>query len=138
SNKPNVVAETTIWIYDSLYNEIITPPITICPDHGPINIKGVSDTTLNFYWEPANLVSDPNSLEITVNPTTTTTYTLYSTQRNAPATCPPAVSKYTVVVEPFPIVTTKPEGFTTVCLTDSIDIVAYAEPGGINYSYNYS
>lgn len=136
---PKVVDSAKVVIYDSLHAEINTPPIDICPDHGPIEIVGKIDSSLNFTWEPANLIPDPTSLTIHPSPTQTTVYSLIATQPGAPATCPPRVIKYMANVEPYPVITTVPNIDTIVCLgLDSLPIIVYTEPENINYSVKFA
>ncbi len=132
---PQVIDSAKVVIYDSLHAEINTPPIYICPDHGPIEITGKIDSSLNFTWEPANLIPDATTLTIRPEPTQTTIYSLIVTQPGAPSTCPPRVIKYTANVEPFPIITSIPNIDTIICLgLDSMPVNIYAAPESVDYS----
>jgi gliding motility-associated-like protein len=132
----NIVREARVKIYDSLFVEIITPPVTICP-HTQISIEANIDSTLEYHWWP--VAFDQGSLIINPIPTQTSQYKITVTQPGAPATCPPRTMVYTATVEPIPQISFDKKE-TTVCLNtgDSMDINAYISPAGINYEYAWS
>jgi gliding motility-associated-like protein len=138
SGAPNVIDTAILYIYDSLYVNIPTAPITVCP-LTEVTITADIDPTLNYVWSPAALIPDPLPLGLTIHPkpTVPTTYTITVSQPGAPATCPTVKRSYLANVEPIPQIKL-PSKDTTICLADSIDLSVYALPEGINYSYNWS
>jgi gliding motility-associated-like protein len=49
----------------------------------PVIIEGtVSGSDIRYYWTPASTIADPNKLRTSVNPTTSTTYTLHAESLN--------------------------------------------------------
>jgi gliding motility-associated-like protein len=132
----NVVREARVKIYDSLFVEITTPPITVCP-RTPITIEAKIDTSLRFHWSPINF--DQGSLIINPIPSATKVYSITATQPGAPATCPPRTISYTVTVETIPQISFEKKNIT-ICLnpTDSLNINAYILPLGVNYDYQWS
>jgi gliding motility-associated-like protein len=135
---PMVIDTASIWIYDSLFASIPTPPITVCP-RTEIAITADIDPTLNFSWSPAALIPDPLPLGLTIHPkpVVPTNYTVTVTQPNAPSTCQPVSRTYHANVEPIPQIKL-PSHDTTICLADSIDLQIHAEPLGLAYTYNWS
>lgn len=138
SGAPNIIDTATMYIYDSLYVNIPTPLITVCP-LTEITITADIDPTLNYVWSPAALIPDPLPLGLTIHPkpTVPTTYTITVSQPGAPATCPPVKRSYHANVEPIPQIKL-PSKDSTICWGDSIDLQIYSLPEGINYSYNWS
>jgi len=134
----NIIDSATIWIYDSLFVDVTTPQMTVCP-RTEIAITADIDPTLNFYWTPAALIPDPLPLGLTIHPkpSVTTSYTITVSQPGAPATCPTAKRTYTANVEAIPQLVL-PSHDTTICLQDSVDINIYANPTGVAYTYNWS
>lgn len=135
---PMVIDSTSIWIYDSLFASIPTPPVTVCP-RTEIEITADIDPTLNFSWEPAALIPDPLPLGLTIHPkpSVPTNYTVTVRQPNAPITCQPVSRTYHANVEPIPQLRL-PSHDTTICLADSIDLNVFSEPLGLAYTYNWS
>lgn len=126
-----------IIIKDSIDVAIITPPDTFCPND-LVTITGqlIEPEGLDFYWEPANSIPNPNSLTITTSPISTTKYTLTAFWPGAPSTCPSRSVSYTAVVEPYPTVIVPND--LTVCLQyDSIELRVYVEPEGFKYDLNW-
>lgn len=138
SGAPNIIDTAVMYIYDSLYVNIPTPPMTTCP-FTEITITADIDPTLNYTWSPAALIPDPLPLGLTIHPkpTVPTTYTITVSQPGAPVTCPVVKRSYFANVEPIPQIHL-PSKDTTICLADSVDLSIYAMPDGINYSYNWS
>lgn len=131
---PPIVSQDTVWIYDSLYVNILSNPVTVCP-RTEVHIDADIAPGLNYSWTPAALIEDPSLVDITVKPSVTTPYTITVTQPGAPATCPPVKRTYIVNVEPIPqIILTKD---STVCLSDSLNLNVYARPGDIDYTWNW-
>lgn len=136
----NVIAVDTILIYDSLYVDITSSPVTVCAND-EITISAEIDTTLDFAWQPAALIPDPLPLGLTIHPkpTQTTDYTITVTQRGAPSTCPPNSRTYRAEVEQYPQIL-MPSRDTTLCIMpgDSIDLAVLASPAGVDYDYQWS
>jgi len=137
NGQPNVVDSTIMLIYDSLYVNIPTPPVTVCPNT-EITITADIDPTLNYTWSPAALIPDPLPLGLTIHPkpTVSTNYTITVSQPGAPATCPSVKRTYRATVEPIPQI--QLTNGTTVCLGDSINLNVYALPADLNYNWNWS
>lgn len=139
NGQPNVVDTAVMYIHDSLFVEIPTAPVTVCPNT-EITITANIDTSLNFYWNPTALIPDPLPLGLTIHPkpTVTTQFSITVTQPGAPATCPPVRRNYIANVEPLPRIKL-PAKDTTICVgADSVDLSVYALPTGIAYQYNWS
>ncbi len=138
NGQANVIDTAVMYILDSLYVNIPTPPGTTCP-FTEISITADIDPTLNFTWSPAALIPDPLPLGLTIHPkpSVPTTYTITVSQPGAPITCPSVKRSYFANVEPIPQIKL-PSKDTTICLLDSIDLGVYALPNGINYSWNWS
>jgi gliding motility-associated-like protein len=134
----NVIDSAIMYIYDSLFVNIPTAPITVCPNT-EITITADIDSTLDFEWTPAALIPDPLPLGLTIHPkpTVPTTYSITVTQPGAPATCPSVKRSYLANVEPIPQIHL-PSKDTTICLADSVDLNVYSLPAGINYTYLWS
>jgi gliding motility-associated-like protein len=134
----NVIDSATIWIYDSLFVNIPTPPITVCP-RTEITITADIDPTLNYFWTPAALIPDPLPLGLSIHPkpTVPTSYTITVSQPGAPSTCQSVKRTYFANVEPIPQVVL-PSRDTTICWNDSIDLSVRANPNGLNYTYNWA
>lgn len=134
----NIIDSATIWIYDSLYANIPTPPTTVCP-RTEIAITADIDTSLDFTWTPTALIPDPLPLGLTVHPKPVipTVYTITVSQPGAPPTCPTVSRSYLANVEPIPQLVL-PTHDTTLCIIDSVDLPIHAEPLGYNYTYNWS
>lgn len=134
----NVIDSTSIFIYDSLYVNIPTAPITVCP-LTEVTITADIDASLNFTWSPAALIPDPLPLGLTIHPkpTVPTTYTITVSQPGAPVTCPSVKRSYLANVEPIPALKL-PTKDTTICIADSVDLSIYSLPEGIDYQYNWS
>jgi gliding motility-associated-like protein len=133
-----VLDSTTLYIYDSLYVAIPTAPITVCPNT-EISITAEVDPTLDYVWSPAALIPDPLPLGLTIHPkpTVTTGYTITVSQPGAPATCPKVSRTYFAEVEAIPTVML-PSHDTTVCYADSVDLLVYALPSTVQYTYNWA
>jgi gliding motility-associated-like protein len=138
NGQANVIDTAIMYIHDSLYVNIPTPPITVCPNN-EISITADIDSTLNYYWTPAALIPDPLPLGLTIHPkpTVTTGYSITVSQPGAPATCPPVKRTYTANVEPLPQIQL-PSKDTTICFADSVDFSISSLPSGVNYQYNWS
>lgn len=132
---PPIVSRDTVWIYDSLYVDILTEPQTICPRE-TVNIEADVAAGLHYEWTPAALIEDPYTLNIVVKPSVTTPYTITVTQPGAPATCPPVKRTYVVTVEPIPQILLSKD--STVCLSDSLNLNIYALPSTINYTWTWA
>lgn len=138
NGQPNVIDTAIMYIHDSLFVDIPTDPITVCPNT-EITITADIDTSLNFFWSPAALIPDPLPLGLTIHPkpTVTTAYSITVTQPGAPATCPPVKRTYIADVEPLPRIQL-PAKDTTICVSDSIDLNVSSLPAGVNYQYNWA
>jgi gliding motility-associated-like protein len=138
NGQANIIDTAVMYILDSLYVNIPTPPGTTCP-FTEISITADIDPTLNFTWSPAALIPDPLPLGLTIHPkpSVPTTYTITVSQPGAPATCPSVKRSYFANVEPIPQIKL-PSKDTTICLADSIDLSVFALPSSINYSWNWS
>jgi gliding motility-associated-like protein len=138
NGQANVIDTAVMYIYDSLYVNIPTPPITVCPNT-EVEITADIDPTLNFSWSPAALIPDPLPLGLTIHPkpTVSTAYTITVSMPGAPATCPSVSRTYFVNVEPIPQLRL-PAKDTTICLSDSVDLNVYALPLDIDYTYSWS
>ncbi len=133
----NIIDSAILYIYDSLYVNIPTPLVTVCP-MTEVTITADIDPTLNFSWSPAALIPDPLPLGLTIHPkpSVPTTYTITVSQPGAPITCPTVSRSYLVNVEPIPQIKLTKD--STICLADSIDIGVRALPSNINYTWNWS
>lgn len=131
---PPIVSRDTIWIYDSLYVNIPTDPMTKCP-RDTFRISAEFAEGLNFAWSPAALILNPSQQNIKAVPSVTTSYKITVTQPGAPATCPPVSRTYRAIVEPIPQISLVRE--RTECLPDSLNINLYAQPGDINYTWSW-
>lgn len=133
NGQPNIIASSTITIFDSLYVKIPTPPSTVCP-HTEVTIHAAIDSTLNFSWSPAEAIPDPRPLGLTIHPSpdATITYTITVTMPGAPSTCPPAKASFRVNVEPVPKII-MPATDTTVCLRDSIPLNVFVLPESFSF-----
>ncbi len=131
-----MLSSDTIWIYDSLYVELLSPPVTVCPGT-EITIEAEIDSTLDFSWTPANLIPDITGLTIHPLVLTTTGYRITVTQPGAPATCPPRGKTYHAVAEPYPVIQVHdPE--IVACPGDSVDVIVSAGPEGFPFIYQWS
>ena len=98
---------------------IAQPPITlgfrdtlICvPDEVPLQASGVG----NFTWSPLTNIRNANTGTPTVNPATTTTYTVELNLQGC-------VNTDTVRVRVVRVVTTRAMNDTTICLTDPVQL----------------
>lgn len=133
----NIIDSATMYIYDSLFVNIPTPGVVVCPQT-EITITAEIDPTLNFFWTPAALIPDPLPLGLTIHPkpSVPTTYTITVTQPGAPATCPPVKRSYFANVEPIPQIKLTKD--TVLCLYDSIDLKVMALPTNVAYNWNWS
>jgi len=138
NGQANIIDTAVMYIYDSLYVNIPTPPITVCPNT-EVTITADIDPTLNFSWSPAALIPDPLPLGLTIHPkpTVPTRYTVTVSQPGAPATCPSVSRSYLANVEPIPQLRL-PTKDTVICIADSIDLNIYSLPDNINYQYNWA
>jgi gliding motility-associated-like protein len=138
NGQANVIDTAIMYIFDSLYVNIPTPPVTVCPNT-EVTITADIDSTLDYMWTPAALIPDPLPLGLTVHPrpTVTTAYSITVSQPGAPATCPSVKRTYIANVEPLPRIQL-PTRDSTVCLGDSVDISIFSLPTGVNYQYNWS
>lgn len=139
NGQANIIDTAVMYIHDSLFVEINTPPVTVCPNT-EVTITADIDTSLNFYWSPSALIPDPLPLGLTIHPkpTVTTQFSITVSQPGAPATCPPVKRAYVANVEPLPRIQL-PSRDTTVCLdADSVDLNIFSLPTGIAYQYNWS
>lgn len=128
-----IIQRDTVYIYDSLYVNIPTPPVTVCPNT-TITIQGETAPGNNFSWDP--VVYNNGSLTITPNMLTTRQFTLKVTQPNAPATCPPAYRRYLATVEQIPIISMPTD--SVVCLADSVPIPVMVSPDSLIYNYKWT
>ncbi len=106
------------------------PPITlpfqdtlICV---PDNLQLQASGTGNFSWTPVTNMVNANTATPTVNPTTTTTYTVQLDQEGC-------VNTDTVRVRVVRVVTTRPMSDTTICLTDSVQLNIISD--GLKYQW---
>ncbi len=139
NGQANIIDTAVMYIHDSLFVEINTPPVTVCPNT-EVTITADIDTSLNFYWSPSALIPDPLPLGLTIHPkpTVTTQFSITVSQPGAPATCPPVKRAYVANVEPLPRIQL-PSRDTTVCLdADSVDLNIFSLPTGVAYQYNWS
>ncbi len=128
-----IIQRDTVYIYDSLYINIPTPPTTVCPNT-TITIQGETAPGCDFSWDP--VAYNNGSLTITPNMLTTRIFTLKVTQPNAPATCPPAYRSYLATVEQIPIIQMPTD--TTICLADSVPIPVMVSPDSLIYNYKWT
>lgn len=134
----NIIDSSTIKIFDSLFVQIPTTPLTTCPNT-EVTIHAEIDPTLDFTWSPESLIPDPRPLGLTIHPkpALTTVYTLSVTMPDAPASCPPAKATYKVTVEPYPTIKMPAED-TTLCIQgDSVNLNVLVYPTDIAYNYKW-
>lgn len=138
SGQLNVIDTAVIYIYDSLFAEIPTQAVTVCPGT-EVTIEAITDPTLDFFWTPAALIPDPLPLGLVIHPKpfVTTDFTITVSMPGAPATCPSVKRTYRVNVEPLPQIKFASKD-TTICFKDSFDLSVHAEPLGTNYTYLWS
>ncbi len=130
-----IISRDTVWIYDSLYARIITPPDTICPGD-EILIEGEIVPGTPFVWSPENLIDSPSSLSVRISPVKNTTVSLTVFQPGAPVTCPPRTASYTVVVEQYPKIRV-PEDIVLCPLEDSLAITVRPQSSNVGYRYKW-
>lgn len=135
-NADNIVSSDTVLIIDSVYVNMPRSFGYTCPADS-INIGVTIDPTLDYTWEPRNLIDQYVGQGIKVAPTVTTQYTVTASQPGAPTTCPSRSATYTAYVEPNPIISF-PVNPVTVCLVDSYALNVYVQPGGQDYDYTWS
>lgn len=126
-----IIQRDTVWIYDSLYVDISTPPTTVCPNT-PITIEAHTSPALSYSWNPVTYTG------LTINPNmiTTRAYTITVTQPGAPSTCPPNSRTYVAVVEQYPNIITSTD--TTFCIQDSVAIPVMVAPDSVDYVYKWT
>ncbi len=127
-----IIQTDTVWIYDSLYVDIISPPTTVCPNT-EITIEAKAPPSLNYTWNPVNY---NGSLIIHPNMITTRAFTIEVTQPGAPNTCPPNSRTYVAVVEQYPNIFMSSD--TTICVQDSVAIPILVGPDSVNYLYKWT
>lgn len=128
-----VVRTIDVLIKDSLEVDIISPPVTVCPGD-TVTITATKDPILDHFWEPSNLIFG-NGLTVKASPSLTTTYSIRVEYPGAPSTCPPRTKKYTVTVEPYPVIRV-PDDFI-ICLTDSMTFDVGVSPDNPNYDVTW-
>lgn len=135
---PAILDSATVIILDSLYVNITTPSVAVCPNTD-VNIVAVIDSSLNYVWTASQSVPGIESwdLDNTTRPSETTIYTITVSQPGAPATCPFRSIHYTAIVEPYPQIEL-PFKEITVCLEDSMDIFIKSLPYDFDFNYSFT
>lgn len=97
----SVVDSATVTIYDSLFININTPPVTTC-NATQVSVTAEIDANLNYTWSPAAASSSLNGNIVTalldVPPLS---YILTVNQPGAPATCPTNSRTFQAQLGPF-------------------------------------
>jgi hypothetical protein len=103
---------------------------TIC--FGRSSFINCQSNGTSFSWTPASTVDDPTSRDVTVSPTTTTTYTVVATRNG----CTRSAST-TIAVLPAPDMThTQSSGGATICL-DETDVITIDCPDCVSYVWKF-
>ena len=124
TNEPIVLASDTIMIYDSIYVKILTPDTAICRGkHADLIVE--ADSQLNFIWSPASTVSNPLEQNVTVTPTSPTTYTVSVTLPVGGSGCPASTATVFVDVKDTPQVNLGPDKVTC---GDAVQLYAATTP----------
>ncbi len=113
--------EVVVTIFDG-FTLNVTGSTTICPGIITTLTANGADT---YLWSPNNAISDINSPTPTVNPTTTTTYTVVATDNDG------CTADATVVVNTYPV-TLNPDFDTTICKGEPLNLSA---PTGSQFNW---
>src|SRR5690606_11323822 len=106
---PTVLGTDSIWIYDSIYVEIINPDTVICYGESVL-LEAIGDSTLFYSWYPDTLVNNPIGNFTYAIPDKPTTYTVtVSLDPMIAAGCPPSTDQVFINVKTIPIVDSGPD-----------------------------
>lgn len=130
---PVIIDSAVLFIYDSIYVNIITPDTAVCK-YTSVDLVAQGDTLLAYSWTPAIWIDSPLSATPTVTPQQTTTYTVAATIPNSG--CPPAHDHITVTIKEEPDVNLGPD--VTTCLGVPIQFNATVTPTTQSYIYTWS
>jgi gliding motility-associated-like protein len=127
-----ITDSATIFIYDSLIMEIITPDTTICIGDS-VHMLTNGDPNLHLNWFPNFSVSNDTSTNPYVYPTTTTTYTL---EASLPGSgCDTVRNTVTVTINPYPVFSLGPDLFLCKGMTHQFNpVVTPVQP--YTYAWN--
>lgn len=104
NQQPQIIATDSIWIFDSLYAEILTPDTAICIGSS-IQLQSKIDTMLTFYWSPNQDISNILDENPIVNPTVPTTYFLHLGMKSGMmGNCKPGTKKVFIDVKEQPTI----------------------------------
>lgn len=126
-----IIQRDTVYIYDSLYLDILTPPTTVCPNT-PITIEAVAGDGLQHSWNPVNYTG----LTITPNMITSRPFTITVSQPDAPPTCMPVSRTYWATVEQYPDISVPKD--TVICVADTVAIPVSVFPDSVDYVYQWT
>lgn len=104
NQQPQIIATDSIWIFDSLYAEILTPDTAICLGLAT-TIQTKIDSMLTFYWTPNQNISNVLDEHPVVSPTVPTTYYLNLGMKSGMiGNCKPSTKKIFVDVKEKPTI----------------------------------
>lgn len=95
----NIIDSIKFEIKDPKKFTIYNNDTTICQGKS-VTINGIFDVGLSFSWLPLAGVANPNILNTTLTPATTTTYTVTATYSD----CAPITRTITITVQPTPTI----------------------------------
>ncbi|MEO0895863.1 MAG: PKD domain-containing protein [Bacteroidota bacterium] len=119
---------------------------SVCPPDAPgyvlqgaLRADNNAPLPIAYTWSPAIGLSNPNELNPTARPDSTTIYTLTGVSSNgctSQATTIDPRSSVTLTVKPKPTVEAGVD--TGICVNESIELSAFAQGAGPNYTYTWT